>query len=247
MHKLNKNLLYICLIFLLMLAIAILSYTSAIGAKWRSVVIPFTSIPTDITNMRLREIDILEQELQGQLNQEIRASIETKLAILKSEATQQMSGILELTSEPQNGTFIPPTYQPKDQRITGIIQYPSVPFSSTEFKITNAWQEFVNGNYILVFAGVLATDPEQGLVLVIVDNPFHMEQYLAPSKSGEIQIIDAVDFRLILRSLETNEIYYFDVPAHRFVNSLKEIVPTATPFATQFEPDISGSPVPPYP
>jgi hypothetical protein len=144
-------------------------------------------------------------------------------------------------------TFAPPTFEFEGQRETGIIQYPSVPFPSTEYRITNAWQDIVDGNYVLVFAGSLANDPEQGVVIVLLESPRQHRQYLTPTKSGVISIIGVEGLRLILCSSDNNETYYFDVPALRFVSSLDEIVPTATALPTQTTSSIAVTLSSPYP
>jgi hypothetical protein len=144
-------------------------------------------------------------------------------------------------------TFIPPTFEFKGQRETGIIQYPSAPFPITEYKITNAWQDMVDGKYVLVFAGTLAIDPEQGVVIGLVESPRQYSQYLTPTKNGAICIIDMKGLRLVIRSAENNQTYYFDVPAQKFVNSLDEIVPTATVLPIQAIPIATMLPSYPYP
>ena len=198
---------------------------------------PVTSTPilTDPSNFYLSEIQFLEQALQGDLDAEARESVETKLQLLYAEATREAIRIEHLTTTPETTrTYIaPPTFEIKGQRATGIIQYPSVPFSSMDYRITNAWQDLVNGEYILVFVGTLASDPEQGVVIVMVDPPRHTRQYLTPTRSGAISITDVVGLRLVIRSSSTGEIYYFDVPAQKFVSSLDEVVPTATTIPTR--------------
>ena len=207
------------------------------AATWYAYPGPVTSTPilTDPSNFYLSEIQFLEQALQGDLDAEARESVETKLQLLYAEATREAIRIEHLTTTPETTrTYIaPPTFEIKGQRATGIIQYPSVPFSSMDYRITNAWQDLVNGEYILVFVGTLASDPEQGVVIVMVDPPRHTRQYLTPTRSGAISITDVVGLRLVIRSSSTGEIYYFDVPAQKFVSSLDEVVPTATTIPTR--------------
>ncbi|TET29677.1 MAG: hypothetical protein E3J69_13025 [Anaerolineales bacterium] len=93
------------------------------------------------------------------------------------------------------------------------------------------WYEIVGREVILVFPGVSAQDPNQGVVIVTrsggsrgVDESWHE----TPIKAGAIWIVDAVSERLILNS-DGGETFYFDVPGDRFVNSLSDVVPTITP------------------
>ncbi len=50
-------------------------------------------------------------------------------------------------------------------------------------------------------------------------------------KGGPVRIVGAQGQRLILKT-DIGTIFYFDLPSRRFVSSLTEIVPTATPPAT---------------
>jgi hypothetical protein len=49
---------------------------------------------------------------------------------------------------------------------------------------------------------------------------------------GGVRVIAEQNNRLILQAID-GEIFYFDVPARRFVNSLSEVVPTATLLPTR--------------
>lgn len=239
---------YVVLTILALCLVAILGYSTVRGAVTKPKPFAYTPVPTDIFNPSLSEIQVLEQELQGDLDIETRKSLEAKLQIIYAQATQQAIGIQQMTTTPANGkTFIPPTFEFKGQRETGIIQYPSVPFPSTEYEITNAWQDIVDGKYVLVFAGTLANDPEQGVVIVLVESPRQYRQYTTPTKSGAISITDVKGLRLVIRSLDNNRIFYFDVPAQKFVNSLDDIVPTATTLPTQAVPAATMIPSFPYP
>jgi len=181
----------------------------------------------------------LEQDLQGNLDEEDRKNLEAKLELLYREATREAVSIQHLTTTPaRRSTFTRPTFTFNGQRETGIIENPSVPFSSMDFKITNAWQELVNGYYILIFVGSLANDPDQGVLLLESELPGDSGGYLTPRKNGTVRIVRVKGLRLVLET-PTNDIFYFDVPARRFVNSLDEIVPTATPL-----PAISATPTP---
>ena len=207
------------------------------AATWYAYPGPVTStpIPRDPLNLYLSEIQLLEQALQGDLDAETRASLEARLQMLYAEATREAIDIQQLTTTPQTTRtlFGPSTVEIEGQRETGIIQYPSVPFSTSMYRITNAWQDLVNGEYVLVFVGTRASDPEQGVVIVMVDPPHLTGVYETPTRSGAISITDVAGLRLVIQSSSTGEIYYFDVPAQKFVSSLDEVVPTATTIPTR--------------
>jgi hypothetical protein len=108
--------------------------------------------------------------------------------------------------------------------------------------IANQWWVMRGGKWIRVFAGAVQTDgvtilprPWQGEVIVAVSTLDGLTFFLAecgtyktPSKVGPVKIVDAQGERLVLLA-EDGTTLYFDVPARRFVASLAEVVPTATP------------------
>jgi len=248
MNASRKSRLLVALLVLILSLVAILVYSTARSAKSMQNSLDITPQPIDFLNSTLSEIQIIEKELQGDLDTETRMSLEAKLEILYSQATQQVKSLQQLTASPIiYQTFVPPTFEFDGQRETGIIQYPSVPFPSTEYKITNAWQDLINGKYVLVFVGTLASDPEQGIVIVIEASPRRVRQYLTPTKSGIIRITDAKDSRLVICSELGNEIYYFDVPTQTFVNSIDVVAPTSTATQSQTVPFATSTPPTPYP
>jgi hypothetical protein len=99
----------------------------------------------------------------------------------------------------------------------------------SDVKIENVWQEKVLGGYVQAYAGSLAKDSTQGIVIVLSESPgLEGGRFLTPQKSGAVRIVEADGFRLVLQA-NGGETYYFDIPSLSFVSSLDEIVPTATP------------------
>ncbi|MEJ2601007.1 MAG: hypothetical protein P8Z00_21930 [Anaerolineales bacterium] len=94
----------------------------------------------------------------------------------------------------------------------------------------NVWVGLVAGNEADVTAGALLSDPEQGAIYLVVSIPRDgvMEQILTPTKHGAVRVVSEQHNRLTLVSND-GTVYYFDVPARRFVGSLTEVVPRATP------------------
>lgn len=112
MNASAKTKLHIALIVLALCLVAILGYSTARSATTKPKPPAFTPVPTDLLNSSLSEIQVLEQELQGDLDTETRNSLEAKLQILYSQATQQAIGIQQLTAVPANAkTFVPPTFE----------------------------------------------------------------------------------------------------------------------------------------
>jgi hypothetical protein len=229
MVSLKKNLSIVLVVLALIGLVAGLVFTTRYANSIRQIAtVRNKLVPTQPYSV-LSEIHSLEQDLRGNLDDETRESLEAKLDILYREATRQAMSIGNLTSTPASQiTFVPPTFAFGGQRDTGIIENPSVPFSSMDFKINNAWQELVGGNYILVFAGSLANRPDQGVLLVESETSGGSGEYLTPRKNGSVRIVKAQGMRLVLET-PTHDIFYFDVPARRFVNTLDEIIATTTP------------------
>jgi hypothetical protein len=105
----------------------------------------------------------------------------------------------------------------------------------------NVWIGYVDGNEVDVIAGASLSDPEQGIVRIIV-SVFRggiSELITTPTRHGAVRVVSEQNNRLTLVSTDGTT-YYFDVPARRFVDSLTEVVPSATLPAT-------GTPLPPPP
>ena len=111
--------------------VIMLGISSVRGASTKPKPPTWTPLPTDIMNMDLVMIQSLEQNLQGDLDEETRHSLATKLQNLYAEVTQRAVAIQQLTAMP-NRTFIPPTFQAEGERELGIIEYPTDPFIHTD-------------------------------------------------------------------------------------------------------------------
>lgn len=146
-------------------------------------------------------------------------------------------------------TPVTPIYLP-----TGIYDDQRVKISASLLFIDaqNAYGGFNNGYRYALYAGALQSDLDQGVVALITNLPDgkRFEQLLTPSKHGALHVVSEQNNRLTLLAADS-ETFYFDVPARRFVASLTEVVPTATPYPTH-PPHalLTGTPVPtpnPYP
>ena len=95
-----------------------------------------------------------------------------------------------------------------------------------------AWEEWTETSYITVWAGQMTESPAQGILWVQIApyGRFYQDKFIIPSPvlAGRLSITGAMGDRLILNS-EQGQTFYFDVPGLRFVDSLKEKIPTVTP------------------
>jgi hypothetical protein len=128
-------------------------------------------------------------------------------------------------------TIAPPVYntpKPTGTRESDIYQWASGKLLGLDTQ--NVWVGLVDGNEADVTAGALLDDPEQGAIYLVVSIPRGgvMEQILTPTKHGGVRVLSEYNNRLTLLSTD-GTIYYYDVPARRFVDSLTEVVPSATP------------------
>lgn len=101
------------------------------------------------------------------------------------------------------------------------------------FIVENAWFGLVNGNIVTVYAGAPVSDPEQGKLQInmVMPNRLFDGEFATPERNGALRVVAELNNRLTLMTTNGTT-YYFDVPAMRFVSSLEEIVPTATPLPT---------------
>ena len=137
---------------------------------------------------------------------------------------------------------------------TGTFEGEEVNFSAEKLDLDalNAWGGYLDGNTVVIYAGSWHGDPEQGAIEILITLPyrFYDEQIFTPTKHGGVRVVTEQNNRLTLQATD-GEIFYFDVPARRFVASPTEVVSTATPppTYTPYAP-VSGTQMPtpnPYP
>jgi hypothetical protein len=192
----------------------------------------------------------LQKELQrSNIDNEYRHKLETNVAILIYNATRQAEGMARLPAyQPIRSLAVTEVEIPDSRRLTGIIDYPSVPLPSAEFLDENGWCEKINDGYVIVLAGAYGNDPQQGELIVIAEHPLRFKFVNSPNKAGALKIVDFKGFQLVVQAKNSNTLLYFDVPGYRFISSLGEVVPTVTPF-TGVTPAlvITATPIPAYP
>jgi hypothetical protein len=141
-------------------------------------------------------------------------------------------------------TYLATTRTPSDTPVplpTGTREGEMVRFSAEKLFLVgmNAWDGYQDGFSVVIYAGSLPEDSEQGAIVVISRQPNRLfeEKVLTPTRHGGVRVVAEQNNRLSLQAVD-GEIYYFDVPARRFVDSLSEVVPTAT----LISPNTSTSP-----
>ena len=112
---------------------------------------------------------------------------------------------------PPTGTFVDVYTLATGQKYYGI-------------NVKNAWFGQVFGMSIGVYAGSEPDDPSQGVINLSPDVINHIR---TPGKDGAVLVASEFNNRLVLVA-EDGTVFYFDMPARRFVSSLTEWVPTQT-------------------
>lgn len=147
-----------------------------------------------------------------------------------------MSVAATLTAQPPAATSVPgPT--------AGIIEDNYVRHSGSLLGVDtlNGWGGVINGLPVGVWAGAVVGDPEQGLLYLMLNYTYE-EPFPTENKHGALRITAEQNNRLSIVATD-GTIFYFDVPARRYVASLDEIASTATPYPT-LTPHAPPSPIP---
>lgn len=133
------------------------------------------------------------------------------------------------------GSTETPNYTLSDHQFAGdgmIVFESSLGIQNYPIVVYDFWVDIPRGNK--VFAG--GTTTNQGAITVEPNNaPIDQpEVYLTPRQSGRVKIVDAQGQRLVLQTLDGNDVFYFDIPTRQFVDSLTATVvaPTVTPWPT---------------
>jgi len=161
--------------------------------------------------------------------------LERKNVEKKVEAWETMIAICETitpaTVNPnETPQFIPWTPAPFE---TGIFEGQTGDIHSFDSKIENHWKGIVNGNNMIVFAGALANDPSQGIIIIHITSPITRKtvgnRYLSPTKSGALRIMEAKGNILVIHPSAGNQLY-FHILAQQYVSTLTDNPPTINPF-----------------
>ncbi|MCX6020577.1 MAG: hypothetical protein NTZ05_02395 [Chloroflexi bacterium] len=104
-------------------------------------------------------------------------------------------------------------------RPSGIIERGPAPFSTEDVTVRNQWQQQVDGVWVQVYAGALAENPAQGVVVVASEGAAAREaatdRYLAPRPSGALRIVAESGGRLTLEAADGKQLA-FDLASRRF-------------------------------
>lgn len=166
------------------------------------------------------------------------------------EGTQSIEEIItlkaigEATYLASTPTRLTPVYLP-----TGLYDDERVHISAGLLFIDaqNAWGGFFEGNRFSLYAGALQSDPEQGVIGLVISLPGgkSIEKFITPTKHGALSVVSVQDDRIKLVALDGTNIF-FDLPTRQFVSSQTEIAPSVTP-SPPVTPVPTELPYPPQP
>ncbi len=161
----------------------------------------------------------LQEMLRGNLDPQLRSSLEQKIAVLQREDQNRAAARSRAPTKPQNPRASQPAPVPDPPRRTGIIEGVMAPFSSQDVQIANLWQEKVNGQWVQVYAGALTSSSKQGLVIVVTETPTGViaKRYLTPIQAGTMKIVQANGSSLTLKAAN-GVIFTFDVGSGAFAS-----------------------------
>ena len=100
--------------------------------------------------------------------------------------------------------------------------------------VTNAWYGLVDGNTVSVWAGADPQDAERGYLEIFWTwpNSGYHETFSTPTRHGSVRVTAELNNRLTLTALD-GTLFYFDIPALQFVESLEVVAPTVLPPPTR--------------
>ena len=186
----------------------------------------------------------------------INASLSSSRSSLAVETQPRLDTDVSVNALDETATFIPG--YPSDLTVQaigmigqpqwGFIENPSVPIPGRDFQPENAWKYDTGDGYVLVIAGYSLSHDDQAIVFVDIDRQSGIttRTFTVPDARGFIRIVKAVGTRLVLETKD-NKTLYFDVPGLCFVDSLDEVVPTATLWKPLILPVLNETVLPAYP
>jgi len=200
-----------------------------------SAIIPVPAMSTHVSPETER-LQTYTELLNGkELDEEMRHSLQTKVAIYSRVVTQQamIKNTAVIKSFP---TQLPMTDVPLP---TGLREGGTSDFHTGEAIIKNIWAQYVNNNeHIVVYAGELGSQteyPGRGVLFILRRTPDKrvrsFNRYLLPEGTGWVRITEIKGDYLVLSSKD-DKIFYFYVPGQQFVSSMKDVVSTVTPLPT---------------
>jgi hypothetical protein len=163
-----------------------------------------TNLPT-VVDPRVQE---LRNELDNKaLDKAARESIEEKLKMAERIAAERFAGAAQPRDEKTAPALPPGPLLSAEEALNvpeGIFEGSQGLIRPSMAQINNGWQGVRSGEVWQVFAGALADDAAQGLVIIFRENPEKMNRTLleiqAPGKTGSLSILSVKDHLMVLQT-----------------------------------------------
>ncbi len=156
--------------------------------------------------------------LNPDLDPQMKSSLEEKLTNAKRLLADTAAGLANSASKAPVLAPTAPTASDAEFQ-SGIFEGAGGMIHAWEGSMVNHWQDSVDGEFVLVSAGVSAEDTTQGLVMVVrvsADRGSYIRNfYPTPTKSGEVKVTGAEGTDLILQAADGSQIT-FDVLTNQF-------------------------------
>jgi len=166
--------------------------------------------------------ELLQALANPALDSDMRTSLEGKLSALQAGQQSELQAQAIQPPKPADICAARPQVDiTEEARLTGIIPEGPVPFRASDVSITNQWQEQYAGYWVHAYAGAPADNPAQGMLIIeFQGSPSLGGRFPTPNADGALTIRAATPTRLTLESAG-GTLYYFDIPALQFAESLE--------------------------
>ncbi|MCJ7625041.1 MAG: hypothetical protein MUO76_16195 [Anaerolineaceae bacterium] len=210
-------------VFLLIVGLSILAaFVSLLIPKGAIAIRPgdITPSSTGFPSIDDETVVYYQTVLAGEdLDEGMRRSLEEKLRMAQWIATQRANSMI-INPDQAVDSVAEPRFVSDPVFQEGIFDGDEGIFRPEQAVIQNYWQGELENSYLQVFAGALGSDADQGIVYILETTSDRLqtdfELYLAPQKSGSLQIIGESDFKLILLCEDQTEII-FDILKREFI------------------------------
>jgi len=206
-----------------------------------TIMIGLASLANAVRNQHSDDVDLYKNAIPGEWDAIItqitdpaqKATEVTRLEQFRQAATQYAAQ--PLAEDDFTGTRsieAIPTPAEVGSQLRGVIEDLGFDDLRRELKSTNGWVGEIDGLVYSLSAGYYRDDESLGLVqLRIITEEEYSRTTVnvdCPRKSGALRVEDVKGSRVILRAAN-GDLFYFDLLARQFVESLDLVVPTATP------------------
>ncbi len=164
--------------------------------------------------------------------------LEAKLKSLHVAQEMQARAQAQPVEKPASACAVRPQTKAADEaRPTGILGQGTGPFPSETLMVENQWQDQINGYWFHIYAGYQNLDPQQGGLLLWIEET-HLGGFFADEVADGAFTITAVHPGYVMELTTAHgNLRYFDILAQQFVDSSTAKLPALDlPAKPAFDP-----------